>query len=169
MSKRKDVSPSHRQPPSDKQLAGLRQHTQAQKQHTVDRLRDAISTLTSQGKAISTTTIREVRGLEYAAIRRNPEALLLYQQHSTFLKQKRKRIKSALPDMPSPRDPFMSCKKTDLVKRLRREMARRVELEMQYATILQDVVQRDVRIAELEAELVRSHQYFEQLHMTAKL
>jgi hypothetical protein len=108
MNKRKEALPPHRFPPSDKQLVGLREHAQVQKQYTIDRLREAI---TSQGKPISVTTIREVCGLEYAAIRRNPEALLLYQQHSTFLKQKRKRTKNALPDMPSPRDPCLSYKK----------------------------------------------------------
>jgi hypothetical protein len=168
MNKRKDEEMAKRPPSSDKQLAGLRQHAQVQKQRTIDRLREAISTLTSQGKPISATTIREVCGLEYAAIRRNPEALLLYQQHSTFLKQKRKRTKNALPDMPSPRDPYLSYKKTDLVNRLRKEMARRAELETHYATVLQDAVQRDMKVAELEAELARYREHFQHLRLTVQ-
>src|SRR5438132_277626 len=69
---------------SEQQLVGLRAHTQGQKQTTVDRLRAAILALETSGQPISARTIQEKCGLEYASIRRNPEALALYQQHSTF-------------------------------------------------------------------------------------
>jgi hypothetical protein len=52
-----------------------------------------------------------------------------------------------------------------MVTRLRQEQARCAELETQYATMLQDYVQRDVKIAELEAELARYHEYFEGLRL----
>jgi len=83
---------------SDQQLAGLRAHAQAQKQSTVDRLRTAITALEAQHQLISARTIHEECGLEYASIRRNSEALLLYQQHSTFLKRERKRTRTSCPD-----------------------------------------------------------------------
>src|SRR6266566_1760410 len=114
MRKRKRVSQSRTEPYSEQQLAGLREHAQAQKQSTVDRLEAAIASLTAQHKLISARTIREECGLEYASFRRNPEALLLYQQHSTFLKQKRKRAKASHPDAPTPRDPLLAYRKTDL-------------------------------------------------------
>jgi len=151
---------------SEQQLAGLRAHAQAQKQSTVERLRTAIASLQAQHQPISARTIYEECGLTYASLRRNPEALLLYQQHSTFLKRERKRTRTACPDTPSLRDPWLSYKKPDLVARLRQEQARRTELETQYAMILQDYVQRDVKIAELEAELARYREYFEGLRLT---
>jgi len=153
---------------SEQQLAGLRAHAQAQKQSTVDRLRTAITALEAQHQPISARTIHEECGLEYASIRRNPEALLLYQQHSTFLKRERKRAKTACPETVSPRDPLLAYKKHDLVARLRQEQTRRTQLEMQYANMLQDYVQRDVKIAELEAELARYREYFEGLCMTVQ-
>ncbi len=152
----------------EQQLAGLRTHAQAQKQSTVDRLRRAITSLQAQHQSISARTIYEECGLAYASIRRNPEALLLYQQHSTFLKRERKRTKTACPDTVSPRDPLLAYKKPDLVARLRLEQTRRTELETQYASMLQDYVQRDVKIAELEAELARYREYFEGLRMTVQ-
>jgi hypothetical protein len=150
---------------SERQLAGLRAHAQAQKQSTVDRLRTAITSLQAQHKPISARTIYEECGLEYASLRRNPEALLLYQQHSTYLKRERKQTKTSCPDTISPRDPLLAYKKPDLVTRLRQEQARYAELETQYATILHDYVQRDVKIAELEAEQARYREYFERLRL----
>jgi hypothetical protein len=150
---------------SEQQLAGLRAHAQAQKQSTVERLRSAISSLQAQHQPISARTIYEECGLSYASFRRNPEALLLYQQHSTFLKRERKRTRTARPDTVSPRDPLLAYKKPDLVDRLRQAQARCAELETQQATILADYVQKDVRIAELEAELARYREYFEGLRL----
>ncbi len=165
MRRRKRSLRSLDHPYSEQQLAGLRTHAQAQKQSTVERLRTAITELQAQHKPISAKTIYEECGLEYASIRRNPEALLLYQQHSTFLKRERKRTKTACPDTVSPRDSLLAYKKPDLVARLRQEQARCAKLETQYATTLQDYVQRDVKIAELEAELARYREYFEGLRL----
>jgi hypothetical protein len=98
MRKRQQSSVSRKQTHSDKQLTGLRTHALAQKQATVDRLRYAIDALQAKKQPISIKTIREECGLEYNSIKRNPEALLLYQQHSTFLKRERKRTRTACPD-----------------------------------------------------------------------
>jgi len=168
MRKRKRASRPLDHSYSEQQLAGLRAHSQTQKQNTVDRLAAAIASLQTQHKPISARTIYEECGLAYASIRRNSEALLLYQQHSTFLKRERKRTRTLCPDTVSPRDSLLSYKKPDLVARLRQEQVRRTELETQYATMLADYVQRDVRIAELEAELARYREYFEGLCMTVQ-
>src|SRR6266700_5929927 len=155
-------------PLSEEQLSGLHAHSQAQKQNTVNRLNQAITSLEAQHQPISARTIYEECGLSYASLRRNPEALLLYQQHSTFLKSERKRIRSVCPETPSPRDPLLAYKKPDLVARLRIEQTRRTELEKQYASMLQEYVQRDMKIAELETELARYREYFEGLRMTVQ-
>lgn len=166
MRKRKRIAQPRTAPYAEQQLAGLREHTQAQKQNTVRRLEVAIASLTAQHKPISARTIREECGLEYASIRRNPEALLLYQQHSSFLKQKRKRAKAPQPDTPPPRDPLLAYKKTDLVARVRKAEDLLKAREQQHATLLQDYVQKDIKIAELEAELARHRQYLEGLRLT---
>jgi hypothetical protein len=167
MSKRKRVIPPRTVVPyTEQQLAGLRAHAQAQKQSTIDRLRTAITSLQEQHKPISARTIYEECGLEYASIRRNPEALLLYQQHSTFLKQQRKQKKAPQPDTLSPRDPLLAYKKTDLMARMRKAEELLKAQEQQYATLLPDYVQKDIKIAELEAELARHRQYLEGLRLT---
>src|SRR5438128_642254 len=130
-------------PYTEQQLAGLHAHAQAQKQETVDRLRTAITALQAQHKPISARTIYEECGLEYASIRRNAEALLLYQQHSTFLKHERKRTRTACPDTISPRDPLLAYKKTQLAGMLREERTQRQETEKQRAQLLEDYIQRD--------------------------
>jgi hypothetical protein len=163
MSKRRHSSSLRQDSYSEQQLAGLRSHAEAQKQITVDRLRIAITSLQEQHKPISARTIYEECGLEYTSLRRNPEALLLYQQHSTFLKNKRKRTRTACPDAVSLRDPLLAYKKTKLVAILREERAQRQETEKQQGQLLQEYVQKDVKIAQLEAELAQYHGYLERL------
>jgi len=163
MPKRKQPIQPHEY--SEQQLAGLRTHAAAQKQNTVDRLRSAITALEAQHQPISATTIYEKCGLTYASIRRNPEALLLYQQHSTFLKRERKRTKTSCPDTVSPRDPLLAYKKTKLATMLREERIRQQETEQQQAQLLQDYVQKDVKIAQLEAELAQYRGYLEHLRI----
>lgn len=153
-------------PYSEQQLAGLRAHAQTQKQSTVERLRSAITSLQAQHKPISARTIYEECGLAYASLRRNPEALLLYQQHSTFLKRERKRTRTSCPDTSSPRDPLLAYKKTDLVTRVRKAEELLKARETQHATLLQDYVQKEVKIAELEAELAQHREYLEGLRLT---
>src|SRR5260221_35465 len=106
---------SEQQAYSKRRLAGLDAHTTAQKRATVNRLTAAIESLKVKKRPISSKTIREECGLEYNSIKRNPEAYLLYQQHSTFLKSKRQHMKSPQPTAPTPRDPFMAYKKSQLV------------------------------------------------------
>lgn len=166
MRKRKRVTQPRTTPYPEQQLVGLREHAQIQKQQTLRRLEAAITSLTAQHKPISARTIREECGLEYASFRRNPEALLLYQQHSTFLKQKRKQTKALQPDAPASRDPLLAYKKADLVARVRKSEELLKAREQQHTTLLQDYVEKDIKIAELEAELGRHRQYLEGLRLT---
>ena len=166
MRKRKRIAPMRTEPYSEQQLTGLREHTQKQKQQTLSRLEAAIASLIEQDKPISARTIYEECGLSYASLRRNPEALHLYQQHSTFLKRERKHARTAYPDTVAPRDPLLAYKKTDLVARVRKAEELLKAREQQHATLLQDYVQKDIKIAELEAELARHRQYLEGLRLT---
>lgn len=166
MRKRQRSGVSRKQVYSQEQLAGLRTHALAQKQATVERLSRAIGALTAKKQPISMKTIREECGLEYNSIKRNPEALLLYQQHSTFLKQQRKLAKAPQPDTPNQREPLLAYKKTDLAARVRKAEESLKAREQQHTTLLQNYVQKDIKIAELEAELARHRQYLEGLRLT---
>lgn len=165
MRKRKHGAPPRTDPYTEQQLAGLREYAQLQKQQTLSRLEAAIASLTAQHKPISARTIREECGLEYASLRRNPEALLLYQQQSTFLKQKRKQTKAPKPDALKPRDPLLAYKKTDLVARVHTGEALLKARDEQHGRLLQDYAEKDTKIAELEAELARYRTYFEGLRL----
>jgi hypothetical protein len=112
------------------------------------------------------TLIRFIlHGLEYNSIKRNPEALLLYQRHSTFLKSKRQDMKSTQPTTPTPHDPFMSYKKPKLVIHLREEMQRRQEVEAQYTLLLEEFVQKDILIAKLQAKIAENEEYLGRLRI----
>ena len=166
MRKKRQRSPSSAgRPYTEQQLVGLRTHTEAQKQATVDRLRTTILALETSGQPISARTIQEKCGLEYASIRRNPEALALYQQHSTFLQARRKRKKQAKLSTP-PRDPLLAYTKLQLVTRLREEQAQRARQEAQHTHLLEELTRRDVKIAALEAELGRYRSHLAGLRLT---
>ncbi|SRR6266849_6235663 len=166
MRKKRQRSPSSAgRPSTEQQLVGLRTHTETQKQATVARLRTAILSLETSGQPISARTIQEKCGLEYASIRRNPEALALYQQHSTFLQARRKRKKQANLSTP-PRDPLLAYTKLQLVTRLREEQAQRARQEAQHTHLLEEFTRRDVKIAALEAELGRYRSHLAGLRFT---
>ncbi len=165
MRKRQRSGVSRKQVYSQEQLAGLRTHALARKQATVERLSRAIDALTAKKQPISMKTIREECGLEYNSIKRNPEALLLYQQHSTFLKRERKRTRTACPDTVAARDPLLAYKKARLAAMLREERTQRQETEKQQARLLEEYVQKDVKIAQLEAELAQYRSYLERLRI----
>lgn len=160
MQKRKRASPASPRTYSEQQLLGLHIHAHAQKQNTVERLAAAIASLNLQKKPISARTVYEECGLAHAALRRNPEALQLFQRHSTFLKRERKQKKQkTLPDAPSSRGPIPTSKKPQPADRGLREKQRCEELEEQNATLLEAMVQKDIIIAELQARLVAHEKY----------
>jgi hypothetical protein len=144
---------------SEQQLVGLHRHAETQKQSTVERLAAAITSLNLQKKPISARTIYEECGLEHAALRRNPEALQLFQRHSTFLKRERKQQKKTLTDALSSRDSMPTSKKSQPADHGLKEKQRCEELETQNATLLEIMVQKDITIAELQARLVAHEKY----------
>ncbi len=89
-------------------------------------------------------------------------AFALFQEHSVSLKTKRKRTKTRL-DPPAPRDSLLAYKKTQLAAQVREERKLRQEMEAQHAKLLEDYVQKDVKIAQLEAELAQYRGYLERL------
>jgi tetratricopeptide (TPR) repeat protein len=60
-------------------------------------------------------------------------------------------------------DPLLAYKKTQLAAILREERTQRQETEKQQAHLLEEYVQKDVKIAQLEAELAQYRSYLERL------
>lgn len=155
MRKANQQYPEHR-------LAGLRMSTSARRQETIERLHEAIESLKSKKQAITAQTIYAECGLSYASYARNPEALALFRANSTHLNQKRKRVKRKrkTEDAPIlPRDPLMNYKKPQLAARLRDAMQQLERQERQLATLANTCLQRDARVAELEAKLAELEPY----------
>src|SRR5579864_7763786 len=69
----------------------LRTYAAAQKQTTVDRLRQAITQLEAEGRPVNTFTIKELSDLDYMAYYRNREAFQMFQEHSTHLRKEREK------------------------------------------------------------------------------
>ena len=149
---------------SESRLAGLRRHAEEEKLATVAHLRQGIEELSKARpkRSISARSIRDVTGLDYATILRNPEALKLFRDNSSFLAARRKRRRRA--EQPSPpRDPLLSYKKTQLVERLRDEMAKRAALETSLSQVVEQRAEADKRIMRLEADIGRYESMLQQL------
>ena len=150
-------------PYSDEQLAGLRLSTEARKKETVERLQEAIASLKSKKQAVTAQSIYEERGLHYATILRNPEAIALFRANSTHLaeqKKQTKRKRAPSENAPrAPRDSLMNYKKPQLVVRLREAQQQIQNLEQQLAALADACLQRDARVVEVEAKLVELEPY----------
>ena len=150
-------------PPSEPQLAALRQSTTARKQVTVQRLQTAIESLKASKREVSAQTIYEECGLRYAAIHRNPEALALFRANSSSLVAKRQhtRRKNTTKDEGTiaPRDPLLNYKKPQLVARLRTAQQELQELQRRLAMQAEASITREARLAELEARLAELEPY----------
>src|SRR5438128_2708509 len=137
--------PSHTSRYTEQRLAGLRRHAAELRQATLERLQTAIASLKAKGEAITVHTVRETSGLDYKSYARNPEALALFQENSTFLAARRKeargkRRKLTSEEAPQAKDPLLNYKKPQLVARFRQEMQRREEMEVQYCQQLSERV-----------------------------
>lgn len=148
---------------SEQRLAGLRRHAAEQQQATFSRLSATIEALKARGEPITVHTIRAESGLDYKSYARNPEALKLFREHSTYLSAKRKEArkgskKEARAEAPA-KDPLLNYKRPQLVARLRLEIQRREEIEGQYRQLLEDRLQADLNVMLLEAELARYRQF----------
>jgi len=157
MPKLSDSSPSN---DTESRLEGLRHHAAQQKQATLERLHAAIVSRKAKGKPITVHTVRAESGLDYKSYARSPEALALFQEHSTFLvarrtEARRKHKKGAS----QPKDPLLNYKRPQLAARPRQEMQRREETEGQYRQLLEEHVHGDLKLHELEAELVLTPMY----------
>ncbi len=156
--------------PSDDQYAHLRANTAAQKQTTVDRLRQAITQLEAEGRPVNTFTIKEVSGLDYMAYYRNREAFPIFQEHSTHLRKERVqeqakhrttsrgRSRKTGKDQAashtikvSPRDPLLDYKRPRLVDLLHEARAERDEARKQ-AQAVQASIEQQVQTQRAELE-----------------
>lgn len=148
----------------EQRLAGLRHHAAQQRQATLERLQAAIAGLKAKGEAITVHTVREASGLDYKSYARNPEALLLFQENSTFLVAKRKEARRKRQKGAShPKDPLLNYKRPQLAARLRQEMQRREEIEVQSRQLLEERMQSDLKLMHLEAELAKYQRFLGQL------
>jgi hypothetical protein len=141
----------------------LRASTSARKQETVERLCAAIESLKNKKQAITAHSIYAGSGLHYSSYVRNEVAIALFRASSTHLtlqKQRTKRQrKTGENPPPAPRDPLMNYKKPHLVSRLRGAQQQIQDLEQQLAILAGACLQRDARVAELEAKLVELEPY----------
>ncbi len=138
---------------SDDPYAYLRANAAAQKQATVERLRQAITQLEAEGRPVNTFTIKEVSGMDYMIYYRNREAFQLFQEHSTHLRKEReqeqakqqaashgrpRKTKKGKADSHtikvSPRDPLLDYKRPRLVELLHEARAERDEARRQLRT-----------------------------------
>lgn len=137
----------------------LRANAAAQKQATVDRLRQAITQLEAEGRPVNTFTIKEVSGMDYMVYYRNRDAFQLFQEHSTHLRKEREQAQSksqvasrgrsrkprkgqqvAHAVKVPPRDPLLDYKRPRLIELLHEARAER------------DEAKRQARVARAEAE-----------------
>jgi hypothetical protein len=163
MKRKSSAYKSRKAPASEQQLAGLRASATARKQETVERLRTAIESLKSKEQAITAQNIYAECGLHYASYVRNDEAIALFRANSTHIVEKKKRARrkrATNDDSPqAPRDSLMAYKKTQLVTRLREAMQQIQELKQQQAVLVDAYLQREARVAELEANLKELEPY----------
>ena len=149
---------------TEQRLEGLRRYAAERRQATLERLRAAIEALGARGEPITVHSIRAESHLDYKSYARNPEALKLFQEHSTFLVAQRrevrkKRRKGSGEAVSPPKDPLLNYKRPQLAARLRQEMQRREEIEVQYRQLLEERMQADLKVMQLEAELARYQQF----------
>ena len=156
--------PSHSSGYTEQRLAGLRRHAAELRQATLERLQTAIASLKAKGEPITVHTVRETSGLDYKSYARNPEALALFQENSTFLAARRKEARGKRQKgVAHPRDPLLNYKRPQLAARLRQEMQRREEIEVQYRQLLEERVQSDLKMMQIEAELAKYQSFLGQL------
>jgi hypothetical protein len=157
---------------TEQRLAGLRRHAAEQQHATLERLRAAIEALDKRGEPITVHTIRAESHLDYKSYARNPEALKLFQEHSTFLaakrKEARKRHRKDMGEENFSKDPLLNYKRPQLVARLRQEIQRGEEIEAQHRQLLEDRMQADLKIMQLEAELARYEQFLGHMRTQAQ-
>ncbi len=166
---------------SDDRYAHLRGYAAAQKQATVDRLRQAITQLEAEGHEVSTFTIKEVSGMDYMAYYRNREAFQIFQEHSTHLRREREQAQEKRQAASrgrarktgkgqaashavkvSPRDPLLDYKRPRLVELLHEARAERDEARRQLRT---ERVKAEQHAQAEQAELEQRYHKLLQEHM----
>lgn len=166
---------------ADDQYAHLRANAAAQKQTTVDRLRQAITQLEAEGRPVNTFTIKEMSGMDYMAYYRNGEAFQLFQEHSTHLRKEREKEQAKRQAASqgrsrktgkgqavshtikvSPRDPLLDYKRPRLIELLHEARAERDEAKRQ-AYAMRNEVER--RLQTEQAELEQRYHKLLQEHM----
>jgi hypothetical protein len=143
-------------------VGGLRASSAARKEETVRRLEVAINALLGRKDPITLAAIEREGGPAYSTIRRNDRALELWEK----FKPKPKRIAKKA-------DPVLSYSRAELIAHLRRERDNVATLRQQlhaeveahalttshYQNLLADQLNKEERIAGLEAKVARYDQH----------
>ncbi len=170
--------------PSEDRYSHLRAYATAQKQATVERLKQAIAALEAGGRPVTTFTIKEVSGLDYMAYYRNAEALSLFRCHSTHLRKEREKAQAkrrrsqrnkhirrdeTFHEVPAqPRDPLLNYKKPRLAALLRAARAEREQMEQRYHLLLQEHMHCGLTIARLEAQVAEYLAFMERFRSSLR-
>jgi hypothetical protein len=164
---------------SDDQYVHLRANAAAQKQATVDRLKEAITLLEIEGRPVNTFTIKEVSGMDYMAYYRNREAFRVFQEHSTHLRKEREQTKRQTANRSrsrkpgkglaashavkvSPRDPLLDYKRPRLVELLHEARTERDEAKR---LLRMEQVEAEQRAQAERAEIEQRYHKLLQEHM----
>ena len=143
-------------------LAGLSAHSEERSRKTVERLQNAIDKI--KPTPVTLAAIERAGGPAWSTIKRNPKALALWAA-----------CKPSTPHRSNAKaqDPMLSCSRSELLAKcrqassqiheltahLRAECEARATAESRYRTVLAAQLDKDKRIAELEADLARYEPY----------
>lgn len=104
----------------------------------MERLQEAIADLQRAGQAVSVTNLFRGYGLSYNTIKRHPQALALFREHSTGEQAKQRRQQRAQEQAQDTRksDPLLRLTKTALVAIIRQDREQYSALEARYRALL---------------------------------
>jgi len=154
---------------TDDQHAHRRAIATRRSRATVARLQAGIERLEAEGREVSAHTVREVTGLAYKTIHRNPAALVLFRAHSTALRARGAADEAATDDVPAgdatrpAKDPLSKHSRQrlqDMIRTLRKRVAAleaRLDAqptrEAQHDALLQEHATCALTIERLEARV----------------
>ncbi len=165
------------------QYSGLRATAARKRQETVSRLVRGITALRAQGDTVNQFTIKRECGLDATTIRRNPEALAIFEQESDYLRERRRKEKErksrsnrrrpqqvthgeqAVRPERAANDPLLSYSKSRLVKLIRHLEQERDDAQRVYDTVLEkyhrivsDHTECEITIMRLKQKWLHGHE-----------
>jgi hypothetical protein len=104
----------------------------------LERLQEAITALEQARKPVTATNLLHEHGLHYNTLKRHPEAMALFHEHSAGEKTRRGRQQQAQETTGGPprNDPLLRLRKAALVALIRQERAQFNALQERYSALL---------------------------------